>query len=36
MLQEACERQKMGKSDNCALCKELDNEAYKRCNVKGR
>lgn len=30
---ETCERQKIGKPDNCALCKELDKEAYKRCNV---
>ena len=36
MIEDVCERQKMGKPDNCALCKELDKEAYKRCEIKGR
>lgn len=31
-----CERQRKGKPDNCALCKELDKEAYRRCVIKGR
>lgn len=36
MLEEPCKRQKKGKSDNCALCEELDKEEYKNCNIKYR
>ena len=36
MLEEACKRQKMGKPDNCALCRELDKEAYSQCKIKER
>ena len=36
MLENACERQKMGMADNCSICKELNNEVYKRCNTKNR
>ncbi len=34
--EKICERQKKGKPDNCALCKELDKEAYLMCELKGR
>lgn len=36
MLEEACERQKMGMADNCAICKELNKEAYKNCDKRYR
>ena len=34
--EESCERQKKGKPDNCALCRELDKEAYSQCKIKER
>ena len=36
MLEEACERQKLGMADNCAICKELNSESYKKCTVRYR
>ena len=36
MLEDACERQKKGKTDNCALCKELDKNIYKQCKIRER
>lgn len=31
MTEESCKRQKMGMTNNCALCKELNSEAYESC-----
>lgn len=36
MTEEACERQKIGMTDNCVLCKEVNNKLYKRCKIKNR
>jgi len=36
MNEEPCERQKMGTTDNCTLCRELNNDVYNRCKTKNR
>ena len=36
MLEQACERQKKGMADNCAICKELNREIYRNCKLKNR
>lgn len=35
MNKEICERQRMGISNNCALCENVNKEVYKRCKSRG-